>query len=548
MPTNTPIEEKNTAETMPVVVPESPAIPAATEAPTPSPVAPLAKAAKPKVSAFDEGGRFKTPQEMREQGAVARVQTAEELSAFDTGREVRPVAAEPQVPEPKAPDPSLRETFTAGQDRADFFERVASRFGDLDAQGLFGAIQRGDIIPSRTNPVWTSLYQEGAATEAQVEAYRLWDQMNQNAILNGTQDMVSGVIASATEVANPNLKEEAKVKAELTKYKDKEYEVKSMFEILDFTKDTSVKTSEGESISFIDGKNKGAVELYKEMILNNPEIGTLQTEALDLQRQIDEVNAAELALESDIRKQVEGEAPQSYIEARAAKAAKDLYPKKYLLQSEFNNLNSRINLEKQRAADMMKAILKDEETRYDRSFKELQLSIQKEATAFNRDLAVQQFLMTIPVGRSVSIGGSEFKGVGSDKAINAIQLTKPDGSLHVVGIDKNTGAVVYDSFIGKSKVAVGKAPATQKKQVEEDFYGKLNRGDIFAAKVDVLKDGEPTGKFETIYYDRKQFDEFEAETARIQEEETGFFGFGMDEEEARQEAAQTVGLTEIIKP
>jgi len=64
---------------------------------------------------------------------------------------------------------------STGVKKQSFSTTQASDFAKMNGQQLFMAIHKGEITPSKDNPIWNSLYQNGQATSAMQEAYSKWD-------------------------------------------------------------------------------------------------------------------------------------------------------------------------------------------------------------------------------------------------------------------------------------------------------------------------------------------------------------------------------------
>lgn len=213
---------------------------------------------------------------------------------------------------------------------------------------------------------------------------------------------------------------------------------------------SSVVTSDGQTIDL--SGDASALTMYREL-MRAPEITGLERQISDKQEEIDKVTATELALAEDIRKQVEGEAPQSYIDALVAERMKDLYPRKVALVAEQRNLIAQYNAEKENAANVLQFTLRDNENRYNRLFQMLQFTAQRDQNAFANELAIFNAIKDIPAGRSVTINGKTYEGKSETANLNVVQFTDASGNITVVGIDKQTGEVKYTKVIGKAKVA-----------------------------------------------------------------------------------------------
>lgn len=221
--------------------------------------------------------------------------------------------------------------------------------------------------------------------------------------------------------------------------------------------DKTAITSDGTVIDF--AQQPSAVETYKQL-LQTPEISALSTRAGEIQEELDKLDASELALENDIRKEVEGEAPQSYIDALVAERAKDLYPKKLSLQAELRNVTGQLSAQKENAANILQFTLQDENNRYNRLFDYLQFQVQQGQVDFSNRLSVLNYLKDLPAERSINIDGVEYKGMAEDANLSVIQFTDENRNITVVGVDKVTGETKYTQVIGK-------APASSSGSVKE---------------------------------------------------------------------------------
>lgn len=278
--------------------------------------------------------------------------------------------------------------------------------------------------------------------------------------------------------ANFDIIEGAKEKAGETDKRDSSKESEYQDEIDDIligdetSDETTATPTDGVTIDL--KADDGSLAMYKEL-LQSPEIKALGKSAAAKQEEIDKLDAAMVALENDIRKEIEGEAPQSYIDAKVAERAKDLYPKKLALTAELRNITSQLSSEKENAANVLQYTLRDSDNRYNRLFSMLQLETQKgqfaknyeqqeraagtqkEQFAANRELAILGMMKDLPPGRSITVDGKEYKGMNEDANLSVIQFTDAKHKITVVGIDKTTGEIKYTKVIGMALAKGGGA-------------------------------------------------------------------------------------------
>lgn len=129
---------------------------------------------------------------------------------------------------------------------------------------------------------------------------------------------------------------QAKLTADLNKTKDSKNSYGADTAI---TKDDTAKTGGTNDLTF---KMPSSTDLYNSLI-NSSEIKDMNNKLIDYKKQLDLIDAQELAMETDIRNQVQGEAPESLIMAMAAEKARALYPKKLALQAEATAVQSQLN-------------------------------------------------------------------------------------------------------------------------------------------------------------------------------------------------------------
>lgn len=263
--------------------------------------------------------------------------------------------------------------------------------------------------------------------------------------------------------------------------------------------DSSVTASDGSVISLTDDKT--ALELYKEL-MQTPDILAASKAMGAKQEELDKLNADEAAFASDILKEVQGDAPQSYIDALVAERSKDLYPKKLALTAELNNLSAQYTSLKENAANVLQYTLADQTTRYNRMFQNLQLTQsqsnwQKTFDATQTQQARQQeiqilgVLKDLPATRSVTIGGTVYKGMSEDANLNVIQFTDASHNVVVVAVDKQTGEIKYKKIVGTAPAPAGSTGASREITfVDKDGVTWLKGYDKNGAEVYSTRVGE----------------------------------------------------------
>ena len=101
-------------------------------------------------------------------------------------------------------------------------------------------------------------------------------------------------------------------------------------------------------------------DLYNKLV-NTEEIKGMKNKLTEYQKELDTLDAEELAMEGDIRKQIEGEAPNSVIRAMVAEKVRALYPKKLAIQAEAKAVQTQLNQALENAKQEFTFKLQDQE-------------------------------------------------------------------------------------------------------------------------------------------------------------------------------------------
>ena len=202
----------------------------------------------------------------------------------------------------------------------------------------------------------------------------------------------------------------------------------------------------------LNDKYGGTAEAIYNELFNTPEMKAAKNDVSKYKTQLDEYDQQLEELKGDIRKEVEGEASESYITALATIRGEKILKQKRATQRDYDTALAQYNGLKDNATNLLEVRTKDADTRYNRLFSMLQLQIQQEGTAFNQDIAIAQVAMQIPEGRTMTIGGQTVKGLKENDNINVVQFTDAGGKNYVIGIDKKTGKETYKTYIGTSRI------------------------------------------------------------------------------------------------
>lgn len=211
--------------------------------------------------------------------------------------------------------------------------------------------------------------------------------------------------------------------------------------------------NEASIMSMLENTYGDSAETIYNDLYNTPEMKSAQKEVSGLKSELDKYDEQMDDLKDDIRKEVEGEASDSYITALATVRGEKILKLKRATQRDYDTALANYNGIKENASNLLQVRTKDADTRYNRLFSMLQLQIQGEGTKFNQEVAIAQLSMQIPEGRSMTVNGETVKGLKENDDLNVVQFTAADGKTYVLGVDKKTGATKYKTLIGTAHVA-----------------------------------------------------------------------------------------------
>ena len=256
-----------------------------------------------------------------------------------------------------------------------------------------------------------------------------------------------------------------------------------------------------------------AESLYNELF-KTPEMEEAQTKVTDLVAELDEYDQQLEELKGDIRKEVEGEASDSYITALATIRGENILKMKRSTQREYDTALSQLNSLKEEATNLLNVRVKDADTRYTRMFSMLQLQLQQEGNEFNQQIALVNASMSIPEGRSVQIGDYTVKGMKENDNLNIVSITDADRNMYVVGVDKKTGEEKYRTFLGKAAASGSTTNNTfQYKYAEEvaetklEQLQKVNTGLAKPTSEDGAIRTDVDENNDTFYYDAYKYEQ-----------------------------------------
>lgn len=93
----------------------------------------------------------------------------------------------------------------------------------------------------------------------------------------------------------------------------------------------------------------------------------------------------------------------------------------------------------------------------DRTFAQGQAEFQYQVTqdiaaakqqGISNELAIQQAILKVPVGQSITVGGKTYQGLDDTQDVYTVKEEDANGQVTVIGLDKNTGKELYRNDLG----------------------------------------------------------------------------------------------------
>lgn len=231
---------------------------------------------------------------------------------------------------------------------------------------------------------------------------------------------------------------------------------------------TSLETDyKSEVMSMLQSSVGGNAEKLYNELYNTPEMKSAQSDVNSLKSKIDEYDQQIDELEEDIRREVEGEATESYITALATIRGQKILKMKRDAERQYNTAVSVYNGLKENANNLLQVRTKDSDTRYNQLFSMLQYESQQKQIDFSNKMTMLNFAQGLAEGRSVTMpDGTIVKGLKENDNLNVMSITEANGKTYAIGIDKKTGETKYKTYLGQSKVSGGGEDSAAKKLAE----------------------------------------------------------------------------------
>jgi hypothetical protein len=402
----------------------------------------------------------------------------------------------------------------------------------LDENTIFEMLKSGELQARPDNQGWNSMYQNGTATTEQKRAWARW--MNLNQYTNMNADQLYNALNSGKLSINSPVWNDLTINGQMTPQQQAAYDTYQAdrsvndinahmtftgelisgaqlkadeYRIAQLSTEARVSDLEQAIAGVMSTPLPSALNLYQKYIAQNPKLNELNSQAIELNKEIKKIDVETLYLRDEITDLVDGEAHQGYIDALASQKASELYKKKSMLLLEMDTVTSQLQYEQNISEKMIEFETQDSQTKYNQMLQLMnfgldmakfqnqmsreglqdQLSIANfnmDVADFNSDQAqqlldnqmkvaqwkqniindnkaeaqqmvenemkLQEFLFDIPEGQIVTLSSGVYVGMGSDRDVSVNQLIEPDGDTWVIGYDKNTGEEIYRTLIGST--------------------------------------------------------------------------------------------------
>lgn len=325
---------------------------------------------------------------------------------------------------------------------------------------------------------------------------------------------VSALMAANPDIKNPNLiypnqkiiVPEVNAKTDPNKgINDIQKDIAGSLDKTTGTKEPSlfkdVNKDVNEPATPVEFKIPSLLEKYNALV-NTPDITNEKTRLADITSKLNDLDLQESQLESDIRKEVEGEAPTSLIRALVAEKAKAIYPQKQALLNEQSALQTKLTNDLLNAKDQFQYAVADQANglKYIESLADSGVKLTAEqyaiadkalgyGTGFTKNLVEAKIkannlatekdnldLMTkivtlqsnLPEGKSFSVGGVTYTAIANpDKDIQIFKETDAKTNTEVIiEYNKKTRAVkVTNTGVKAKSTSTDTAP-------KDDYFTK----------------------------------------------------------------------------
>lgn len=245
-------------------------------------------------------------------------------------------------------------------------------------------------------------------------------------------------------------------------------------------------------------------------VMNTPGMDDLKSEVTAAKAKVDAYDQQMEELTDDIRKEVEGEAPESYINALAAVRGNSIMRLRRSAERDYNTALANFNSEKELKTSQVNMMVNDANNRYNRAFQALQFAETKAQNAKSYEAVKLNAMLTIPEGKSYTFkDGTTVQGMKENDNIQTGTFTDANNNIYYYAIDKKTGKEAFPKvLIGKAKATGGGSPLTPVQELanykagielqnEKQIQNELAAGTLGTAFDD---------KGKQFYYNKAQYD------------------------------------------
>lgn len=252
-------------------------------------------------------------------------------------------------------------------------------------------------------------------------------------------------------------------------------------------------------------------------IMNTPGMDDLKEEVQDAKTKLDEYDQQMEELADDIRSEVEGEAPESYINALAAVRGSKIMRLRRQAERDYNNAVANFNSEKELKTQQINMLVNDSNNRYNRAFQTLQFEETKAQNAKSWETVKLNAKLSLPEGTKYTFrDGSVVEGIKENDNLATGTYTDANRNVYYYAIDKKTGKEAFPQvFIGKAPASGGGSISPTQMFSDYKATEAMNQMEEINAG---LADGTLAKGFDqngdVYYYDKKGYEAADADYAK----------------------------------
>lgn len=265
-----------------------------------------------------------------------------------------------------------------------------------------------------------------------------------------------------------------------------------------------------ESDTSVNSKDMNTAIGIFNSIMNTPGMDDLKNDVQEAKTKLDEYDQQMDELADDIRKEVAGEAPESYINALAAVRGNQIMRLRRQAERDYNTAVTNFNAEKELKTQQVNMMVNDVNNRYNRAFQMLQFEETKAQNSKSWEAVKLNAKLSLPAGTKYQFSdGTVVEGLKENDNLATGTYTDANRNVYYYAIDKTTGKEAFPQvFIGKAPATGGQTFSWERELREYDAEQALTYQKDIDAK---LAAGEAAigydDKGKSFYYDNTLYED-----------------------------------------